>query len=135
MQTENLEDAQVEALEDYNVAMTFAVTLVCDGQEISTFGTGKVTVRVPFTPAEGTLASEYRIAYISDDGDVEILETVSGDGYLEVTLEHFSEYAVVRAQEKTPETGDNQMVLLLAAVSLACVAALAVLAMNRKRYF
>lgn len=135
VQMENLEDAQVEALEDYNVAMTFAVTLVCDGQEISTFGTGKVTVRVPFTPAEGTLASEYRIAYISDDGDVEILETVSGDGYLEVTLEHFSEYAVVRVQEKTPETGDNQMVLLLAAVSLACVAALAVLAMNRKRYF
>lgn len=99
-----LNEKQQSALEGLNPVKVFTAEIFCDGENISDFNGGTVTVKIPFTPETGMNGDDYTIIYIADDGAVEVIETQYVDGYLVAALEHFSEYAIV---EKVAVMSDN----------------------------
>ena len=104
-----LNEQQQAALEQKDVAAVISAEILHNGAPISDFGGGKINVYIPFEPAAGTNGSDYKVIYIADDGSTENIVTEYVEGYLVVELEHFSEYAIVKA---APATGDHSNVLL-----------------------
>lgn len=131
---ETLTEKQQEVVKNYDVAVTIKAEFICqetqekiwteDGNADKT--TGSVTVKMPFTPAEGTKGTDYKVLYIADDGTVKEIETAFEDGHLVFALEHFSEYVVVNAAIKdNPATNDTTIIvpcMLLFGLSFAGVA-------------
>lgn len=77
----------------YNFGMTV------DGNEVSELG-GKMTVRIPYTLADGEDPDNIIVWYIDGDGAVEEIKAkyvvINGEGYAEFETEHFSYYTVTR---------------------------------------
>ena len=101
-----LNTAQKEAVKDKKVEVVISAKILADGKEISDFKGGKVTVEVPFKPAEGLNASDYKFVYIDDNGKVTEIPSKYFDGVMVVELEHFSEYAIVREEKKETTSGE-----------------------------
>lgn len=96
-----LTESQQNAVADQKVEMVISAELLgTDGviTDDTDFGGGTATVKLPFTPAEGTSGSNYKILYVADDGRIEEIDTTYVDGYLVFTLSHFSEYVVVETK-------------------------------------
>ena len=51
--------------------MIISAEILCGDKYISSFGKGKVTVKIPFSLEENTKESDYKLIYISDDGKIE----------------------------------------------------------------
>lgn len=138
-----LNKEQKEAIKDKEVAVVISATILADGKEISDFKGGKVKVEIPFTPAEGTKGSDYKVYYIADDGKVTAVPTRYVKGNLVVELEHFSEYVVVKEvataapapsapaaaanpneKDNTPKTGAISVIGLVIAMSVVGLAVL-----------
>ena len=139
-----LNKEQKEAIKDKEVAVVISATILADGNEISDFKGGKVKVEIPFTPAEGTKGSDYKVYYIADDGKVTAVPTRYVKGKLVVELEHFSEYVVVKEianaggtgtassapaansneKDNTPKTGAISVIGLVVAMSVIGLAVL-----------
>lgn len=131
---ETLTEKQQEAVKNYDVAVTIKAEFICQETQEKIWtedgnadkATGSVTVKMPFTPAEGTKGTDYKVLYIADDGTVKEIETAFEDGHLVFALEHFSEYVVVNAAIKdNPATNDTTIIVpfvLLFALSFAGVA-------------
>ena len=62
------------------------------------------------------------MVYLADDGSTKVMKTTYEDGYLVFELEHFSDYAIVRASNPSPDTGDSGVLLWVVALfaSAAC---------------
>lgn len=138
-----LNKEQKEAIKDKEVAIVLSAKILADGNEISKFNGGKVKVEIPFTPAEGTKGSDYKVYYVADDGKVEAIPTRYVKGNLVVELEHFSEYVVVKEvataapapsapaasanpneKDNTPKTGAVSVIGLVVAMSVIGLAVL-----------
>ncbi len=140
-----LNKEQKEAIKDKEVAIVLSARILADGKEISNFNGGKVKVEIPFTPAEGTKGSDYKIYYVADDGKVTAIPTRYVKGKLVVELEHFSEYVVVKEvanagssapaasastatnpneKDNTPKTGAISVIGLVIAMSVIGLAVL-----------
>ena len=138
-----LNKEQKEAIKDKEVAIVLSARILADGKEISNFNGGKVKVEIPFTPAEGTKGSDYKVYYVADDGKVEAIPTRYVKEKLVVELEHFSEYVVVKEvataapapsapaasanpneKDNTPKTGAVSVIGLVVAMSVIGLAVL-----------
>ena len=138
-----LNKEQKEAIKDKEVAIVLSAKILADGNEISKFNGGKVKVEIPFTPAEGTKGSDYKVYYVADDGKVEAIPTRYVKEKLVVELEHFSEYVVVKEvataapapsapaasanpneKDNTPKTGAVSVIGLVVAMSVIGLAVL-----------
>ena len=138
-----LNKEQKEAIKDKEVAIVLSAKILADGNEISKFNGGKVKVEIPFTPAEGTKGSDYKVYYVADDGKVTAIPTRYVKEKLVVELEHFSEYVVVKEvataapapsapaasanpneKDNTPKTGAVSVIGLVVAMSVIGLAVL-----------
>ena len=136
-----LNKEQKEAIKDKEVAIVLSAKILADGKEISNFNGGKVKVEIPFTPAEGTKGSDYKVYYVADDGKVTAIPTRYVKEKLVVELEHFSEYVVVKEvataapapsapaanpneKDNTPKTGAVSVIGLVVAMSVIGLAVL-----------
>ena len=62
---------------------------------VSNFGTGKVNIAIPFEFGEGRVAEDYKVLYVSDDGEIQEIAATFTNGKLILELSHFSEYMIV----------------------------------------
>jgi len=108
VEKDTLNESQQNALENETkeVAAVISAEILCNGETISDFKGGIVTVQIPFTPAEGMTGEDYVVAYIADDGTIEYLTTTYVDGCLVVDLEHFSEYVILGEAKQNVLIGD-----------------------------
>ncbi len=104
---ENLSDAQKAAIKDQNVVGAISASIKGIDKEIHTFDGGKVTVYIPFVPAEGTEAKDYSILYVADDGTTEVMPVAYENGYLVMTTDHLSEYVIVYNAPKVEENNSS----------------------------
>ena len=94
-----LNTAQTEAIKSLDVSTAFTISLGA-GKQITDFGTGTVTIDVPFTVPAGKLAEGYSVWHIAEDGKTEKMPTAYRNGALRFVVPHFSDYVVV--YEKPP---------------------------------
>ena len=146
---ETLTEKQQEAVKKYDVAVTIKAEFICQetNEKIWTEDnntekqTGSVTVKMPFTPAEGSEGSDYTVLYIADDGSVKEIKTSYEDGNLVFALEHFSEYVVVNTKTTSaapdtgvnPDTGDHVMLAPFALLLVLSLMGMAVMTAGKKK--
>lgn len=140
---ETLTEKQQEVVKNYDVAVTIKAEFICQetNEKIWTEDnntekqTGSVTVKMPFTPAEGSEGSDYTVLYIADDGSVKEIKTSYENGNLVFALEHFSEYVVVNTKTTsvTPDTGDHAMLAPFALLLALSVMGMAVMTAGKKK--
>ena len=130
VEEEVLTETQKEAIKDKDVAVVLSAQILVDGKNVSDFNGGKVTVEVPFVPAENVKITEYKVVYIADDGKVEEVPFEYVDGNIVLELEHFSEYAIVKdavnsvegEKDESPKTGSKSIVVCVIMISLVGLA-------------
>ncbi len=130
VEEEALTETQKEAIKDKEVAMVLSAQILADGKTISDFKGGKVTVEVPFAPAENSKVEDYKVVYIADDGKIEEIPFKYVDGKIVLELEHFSEYAIVKdvatsaegEKDESPKTGSKSIVVCVIMISLVGLA-------------
>ena len=100
-----VEDQTNKLLETYTVVKDVITAEMTAGSAITTFGEGTVAIEIPFTLDDGTVASDYKLVYISDDAQtVEVItNAVFADNKVTATLTHFSDYAIVYTGEVPEE--------------------------------
>lgn len=133
---EALNTKQKDAIKNKDVQKVISAEILCNNKVISNFDGGKVTVQIPFTLAEGTKGSDYKVIYVADDGKTEDIATTYKDGCLVVQLEHFSEYAIIKSGVTGSEiTGDvTNIWIWFAVLSLSTVAFGRVAIAKKKAY-
>lgn len=143
---EILSEKQKEAIKGKEISMIISAELITGNKTISNFNTGKVTVKIPFTPEKDSKGEEYKIIYIANNGDIEEISTKYVDGYLVAELTHFSNYAIVKQvseiskveedkieeKDETPKTGVLDLSLYVYAILGAVVLIGVVKAKNSK---
>lgn len=72
--------------------LSYVLTLTVNGQALSDFGAGTVTITLPLTPAGG----EYAAWYLAGDGSLVRMATSFTNGRLSFTTTHFSVYIITR---------------------------------------
>lgn len=110
---DSLAAKQKDALKKYDVADVLTASITTDGQTVSDFKGGKVTISFPFTLPEGVSADDYFILYVADDGEIEKIPTAYADGRFTFTVSHFSDYVLARdtAAPAAPATGDGAVAI------------------------
>ena len=135
IKTADLNEQQQKAVKNADVALVISAEMVAGNTVIKDFEGGSATVEIPFEITSGK-AQDYTVAYIADDGTVELLKTEYINGKFVVELKHFSEYAIIKnATSTTPNTSDNSM--YSAWISLLCAAGLGILGLTylgKKKY-
>jgi uncharacterized repeat protein (TIGR02543 family) len=101
---------------------------------------GMITVRIP-VPQQHQGKDNLAIAFVDDDGNIELYETkmvtVEGTEYLEFSTDHFSMYAIVQrdviplADDELTKTGETES----RAAVLWIIAAFMALVLGKKRYY
>lgn len=78
-------------------AVIVDVDVYVNGTRTSTFGDGKISVSVPYTPKSGENADSVTVWFIKDDGTIEPKNGVynAAAGCVEFTTEHLSQYLIV----------------------------------------
>jgi len=130
---EDLKTEQKAALEEKQVFTVLNLEAKAGDEKITEFGGGKVTISVEFELPEGTIGTDFVVAYVADDGTITLMPTTYANGVLSFETTHFSNY-VVLAVSDNPKTGDttvNTLVALLVLSGAACVA----LCANKRRVF
>ena len=130
---EDLKTEQKAALEEKAVYTVLNLEAKAGDEKITEFGGGKVTISVEFQLPEGTIGTDFVVAYVADDGTITLMPTTYADGVLSFETTHFSNY-VVLAVSDNPKTGDTSMsavVALLVLSGAACVT----LCANKRRIF
>lgn len=94
--TANLSDTQKAQIGSNTV---YDFTMTSNGNTISDFGDGTVTISLPYTLQEGDDVDCIDVWFISDD-DVEVVMGTYSNGFVTFTTNHFSYYTVTRL---TPE--------------------------------
>ncbi len=78
-------------------ALVVDVNVFVSGTKTSTFGDGRITVSVPYTPKSGENTDSITVWFIKDDGTIEPKNGVynAASGNVEFTTEHLSQYLIV----------------------------------------
>lgn len=93
-----LSDSQKEVLgSQAETALAVDVNVFVNGSQTSTFGDGKNTVSVPYTPKSGENKDSITVWFIKDDGTIELKNGMynAATGCVEFTTEHLSQYLIV----------------------------------------
>ncbi|WP_312612147.1 S-layer homology domain-containing protein [Oscillibacter sp.] len=93
-----LSDAQKAVLGNQaNTALVVDVNVFVNGTLTSTFGDGRITVSIPYTPKSGENTDSITVWFIKDDGTIEPKNGVynAATGCVEFTTEHLSQYLIV----------------------------------------
>lgn len=137
IEEEQLAPAQQTAVAKKTVAAVISASILVNDKEVHDFEGGKVTVAIPFQMDAGTVASDYVVLYIADDGSVEEIPSTIADSKLVMTLSHFSEYVVVNttvAKDPTnPGTGEGFDIGMMLFLMVASAAAIVIVS-NKKRF-
>lgn len=105
---ESLNVEQEKALAEHQVATTFEIYFVSEGERIHDFNGGSAVVAVRFAPEAGRNVNFYHIVYVDENGKLTYHKTRYTMGKLEFTTSHFSDYAVVYDEnEKNDTDADN----------------------------
>ncbi|MBE6940465.1 MAG: hypothetical protein E7457_06600 [Ruminococcaceae bacterium] len=130
---------QQDALKNLNSAFLLRAQILVDGKvvdEVNDFNGGKVTILIPFTPAEGSKLKDYTVIYLAEDGEITKIPTKAVAEKLQVVLEHFSTYAVVKSADLTsPDTGDSYNMTLWICLMVSASVALAGTVLCKKKVF
>ena len=71
-----------------------------DGESLAdSFGTGKATVKLPYTKPAGKENGTIKVMLLKDNGETEPVASTYEDGFVKVELNHFSEYLVYTEPE------------------------------------
>ena len=122
-----LTEAQKSAIGDRPVySITFG--------DNTNFGSGKVTVTVPYTLKDGEKASGVQVACIAADGSVEKLPTTynSADGTVTFTTTHFSVFSVLYSDSAS--SGVSGVVFFAAALAAAIVVLMVAAVLHFKKF-
>ena len=122
-----LTEAQKSAIGDRPVySITFG--------DNTNFGSGKVTVTVPYTLKDGEKASGIQVACIAADGTVEKLPTTynSADGTVTFTTTHFSVFSVLYSDSAS--SGVSGVVFFAAALAAAIVVLMVAAVLHFKKF-
>ncbi len=97
MTKDDLKEAQKDALfalgNDHKVV---SAEVIANGQEVSDFKGGMASLLIPFTPGQNLTMSDYTVVYVSDIGEIEIVQTNTEDGLNMIAkVTHFSDYVVM----------------------------------------
>lgn len=91
-----LTDTQKAALGNQeDTATVVDVNLYASNNKISTFGSGKINVSVPYTLKSGENAANITVWFVKDDGTIEPKTASYADGKVTFTTEHLSRYLIV----------------------------------------
>lgn len=92
-----LNQDQEKAIQGMEVYEGYEAYMVCvtANKRISDFEGGVATLRVPFQIPFGKVAEQFCVWYVSDDGQLERLETRYEEGYLVWNVGHFSDFVIV----------------------------------------
>lgn len=136
---DTLKDEQKKAIANEEVVSVISAEILCGNQKVHDFEGGKVTVKIPFTPIEGTQGSDYKVLYVADNGTIEEIDTNYVNGYLVVNLEHFSEYIIakVSTQETNlnsdiPQTGDN-IIVWISTLFISMIGLISIVAYSKNK--
>ncbi len=92
-----LKEEDKEKLKELGDAPVFDLNLTVGGEKVTNFGENSMmTVRLPYTLAEGDDPDCIIIWYIGDEGNIEYFEAKYVDGYAVFETNHFSYYTVTR---------------------------------------
>ena len=128
----DLNAEQKEVLKEEEVVTVISVSAKIGNVEVHDLGGGVAEISVPFTIDDGYTADDIKVAYVDDDGNIEIIEAVYENGVLTFSTTHFSTFVVYYATSAvTPPTGDAGMFAAIVALCMAG-ALVAVLAIRRK---
>ena len=134
---DKLTTKQQDAIKNREVKQIISAEILCNDKNITEFGGGKIKVQIPFALEAGAKGSDYKVIHIADDGKTEDIATTYMDGCIVVELEHFSEYAIVRASAEAPITADNSLtglwITVLGMTAVAC-AGISVISKKKKQY-
>ena len=119
-----LNDAQKEVVE--NVALVISVDAFLGDNALHELG-GNATFAVPYELPEGVDPANVKVAYVTDDGQVEELEAKYVDGKIEFSVSHFSVFVVSVATPAPAATGNGSVfaavvVVLMAGALVALIA-------------
>lgn len=91
-----LTDTQKAALgAQAETAFVVDVNVYVNSTRTSTFGDGKITVSVPYTPKPGENADSITVWFLKDDGTIEPKTASYANGKVTFTTEHLSQYLIV----------------------------------------
>lgn len=93
-----LTDAQNAVLgSQASTAFVVDVNVFVNGIQTGTFGDGRITVSVPYTPKSGENTNSITVWFIKDDGTIEPKNGAynAATGCVEFTTEHLSQYLIV----------------------------------------
>ena len=111
-----LNDAQKEVVE--NVALVISVDAFLGDNALHELG-GNATFAVPYELPEGVDPANIKVAYVTDDGQVEELETEYVDGKIEFSVSHFSVFVVSVATPAPAATGNGSVFAAIVVVLMA----------------
>ena len=97
---EKLNDAQIEAFAEKELIGSYELTLTVNGEPVTEFDGGRVTLTIPLTPKAGTAGRNYKVYYAAENGKLERMPTSFADNKLSFVTTHFSDYVV--AYESRP---------------------------------
>ncbi|MBQ1598171.1 MAG: Ig-like domain-containing protein [Lachnospiraceae bacterium] len=120
-----LNSDQQQALSEFTSASTFEAYFESAGSRIHDFRGGEATVSMKFTPAQGLSITHYHVYYVATSGKLErfvtrFIKTLikaeksdkkgasEGEGILQFTTTHFSDYAIVYDETMKNATGREE---------------------------
>ncbi len=120
-----LNSDQQQALSEFTSASTFEAYFESAGSRIHDFRGGEATVSMKFTPAQGLSITHYHVYYVATSGKLErfvtrFIKTLikaeksdkkgasEGEGILQFTTTHFSDYAIVYDETMENATGQEE---------------------------
>ncbi len=133
VEKETLNDAQKAAIEDKDVAIVIDAEAKIGGVIVHDLNGGTATIEVPFVLDEGIDPDRVKVAYVSENGEVEIVDAVYSEGTLKVTVSHFSTFvSFIAPLPVIPPTSDAGIFATVIAVVMAG-ALVAMLAIKRRK--
>ena len=107
-QLENLNDAQQQAVNNYNSAVTpttFDAYFESDGNRISDFKGGKAKVSYKYDIPTGFSPYFFHMLFLGLTGETDFFTTTYASGWISGLLSHFSDYAIVYDDTKLNADG------------------------------
>lgn len=114
---DTLNQAQKAAVEGSVFVKAVEISLYCGQVDIHDLGGGKATVQLPFEPEKGRSGSDYQVYWLSEDGQLEKMDTEYRDGVLCFTTDHFSTFVILGTK-----TENNWLVPVLCVLAVLLIA-------------
>ena len=132
IQYSNLTAEQQKGLPSQGVMRILSLNLKNGDNYIRSFGDGKVAISFPFEIEDGYSEQDYKVYYISEDGEVEEMPTVISGGNLSFETNHFSDFALVNTAATVKAPTSWIWMIIVGIVILATGVVLVLVTKKRK---